>query len=156
MVIRHQIYYYYNITRIGYTILFSFIFLTFVCMKISATLLLFYFSLLMVQPMLTMIHNGFAKEKVVCTMKCCQQKQPEKKQAHEASSGQAQKLPFGCCSNDMSNPFAQCCCCGGFIPEQSTNHITVLPVNNVIIDTYTGVLIPHYCSDCWRPPETAA
>jgi len=118
-------------------------------MKISATILLFYFSSLIAQPMVTLVHNGLTKEKQVCTMACCQKhKQTEKKQA--------QKLPFGCCNNDMSNPFAQCCCCIGFIPEQQNTTIKIFYGENTLLFADGGVLLPNYCSDCWRPPELAA
>jgi hypothetical protein len=103
----------------------------------------------MAQPMVTLIHNGLTKEKEVCTMACCQKhKQPEKKQA--------QKLPFGCCANDMSNPFAQCCCCIGFIAEQQNTELTVLPNSKTLVFIDTKDLIPTYYSDCWRPPKMAA
>jgi hypothetical protein len=98
--------------------------------------------------MVTLIHNGLIKEKAVCTMNCCRHcKQPVKKQA--------QKLPFGCCSNDMSNPFAQCCCCGGFIPEQQDSGIAILANENILVFISNRELIPNYCSDCWHPPEFA-
>jgi len=118
-------------------------------MKILATILLFYFSSLIAQPMVTLVHNGFAKEKEVCTMSCCKHcKQPEKKQT--------KKSPFGCCNNDMSNPFAQCCCCIGFIPVQQNTRLGILPNENIQVFTQFRVLIHNYCSDCWHPPEMAA
>jgi hypothetical protein len=117
-------------------------------MKSLATIFFIYFSALMAQPMATLIHNGLTKEKVICTMKCCQHhKQPEKKQA--------QNLPFGCCNNDMSNPFAQCCCCCGFIPEKQNIGVTILPDEIILVFTKKGILIPNYNSDCWHPPELA-
>lgn len=82
-------------------------------------------------------------------MACCQKhKAPEKKQS--------QKLPFGCCANDMSNPFAQCCCCIGFIPAQQNTGIHILPNYTIISFINSGSLLPNYSSDCWRPPEMAA
>jgi hypothetical protein len=130
-------------------ILFLSILLTFVLMKTLAAILLFYFSSLIAQPLVTLVHNGGVKEKEVCTMPCCRHcKQPEKKQA--------QKLPFGCCANDMSNPFAQCCCCIGFIPEQQNTGLIILPNSTIQVIIYHSVLIHNYCSDCWHPPEMAA
>jgi hypothetical protein len=118
-------------------------------MKYLAAILLFYFSSLIAQPMVTLVHNGMTKEKLVCTMACCQKyKAPEKKQA--------QKLPFGCCANDMSNPFAQCCCCIGFIPAQQNMGLTILPNYTIISFIDSGSLLPNYSSDCWRPPKMAA
>jgi hypothetical protein len=100
----------------------------------------------MAQPMVTLVHNEMIKEKIACTMACCQKhKQTENKQA--------KKLPFGCCSNDMSNPFAQCCCCIGFLPEKETSGITLLSNKNILIYRNTGILISNYYSDCWRPPK---
>ena len=117
-------------------------------MKFLAAILLFDFSSLIAQPMVTLVNYGLTKEKTVCTIACCQKhEQPEKKQA--------QKLPFGCCSNNMTNPFAQCCCCIGFLPEQQATGITILPNENRVVFTNTGVLLPNYSSDCWRPPELA-
>jgi hypothetical protein len=134
-------------------------------MKILATILMFYFSSLIAQPMATLVHNGLTREKPacstdreVCTMNtCCKHcKLPEKKQTREAGSGQAQKLPFGCCANDMSNPFAQCCCCTGFIPEKQNTKLILFPNSTVQVFTGTGVLVHNYSSDCWHPPEMAA
>jgi len=96
--------------------------------------------------MATLIHNGLAKEKEVCTMACCH---------HTTEKKQTQKLPFGCCNNDMSNPFAQCCCCTGFIAEQQNARITALPDESILVFTNKGALLPNYYSDCWRPPELA-
>ena len=119
-------------------------------MKILAAILAVYFSSLIAQPVVTMAYNGMSGSKDVCTAKsCCKHcKQPEKKQQ--------KKSPFGCCNNDMSNPFAQCCCCTGFIPEQQNTRLTVLPKENIQIVSFTGILIQNYSSDCWRPPERAA
>jgi hypothetical protein len=118
-------------------------------MKFLAGILLFYFSSLIAQPMVTLVHNRLTKEKQVCVMACCQKhKVPEKKQTS--------KFPFGCCANDMTNPFAQCCCCIGFIPVQQTIGITILPNSTILIYKDTKGLIPNYSSDCWRPPELAA
>lgn len=118
-------------------------------MKILAAILALYFSSLIAQPMVTLIHNGLTKEKQDYSMTCCKHcKQPEKKQAR--------KLPFGCCANDMSNPFAQCSCCIGFIPVQQNSTLVILPNDNIQVVTYSGILIPNYSSDCWRPPEMAA
>ncbi|HTA26685.1 MAG TPA: hypothetical protein VK809_02775 [Bacteroidia bacterium] len=116
-------------------------------MKFLATILLFYFSSLIAQPVVTLVHNTLSKEKEVCIMQCCQKHQTQKKQA--------QKLPFGCCANDMSNPFAQCCCCTGFIPEKQNCYLVIVTNSTIQVETYTGVLIPNYSSDCWRPPEMA-
>ncbi|HTB31234.1 MAG TPA: hypothetical protein VK808_04360 [Bacteroidia bacterium] len=113
-----------------------------------AFIFLFYFSSLMVQPVVTLISNGLGQNKEVCTMKCCQHKLPVKKQA--------QKSPFGCCANDMSNPFAQCCCCIGFIPGQQNTSLVIMPNKSILTITYTGEMLPNYSSDCWRPPEMTA
>jgi len=74
----------------------------------------------------------------------------------EPQKKQNQKSPFGCCNNDMSNPFAQCCCCTGFLTEEPNTELAVLIKKTTIISTNTGVLIPNYYSDCWRPPKLAA
>jgi len=120
-------------------------------MKILAAIFAVYFSSLIAQPMVTMVSNGLSSKTETCTAKtCCKHcKQPEKRQAQK-------KSPFGCCSNDMSNPFAQCCCCTGFIPEKQNTRLIVLPNEPIQTMTYTGFLIPNYSSDCWRPPEMAA
>ncbi len=132
--------------------LFSFIWLNFVLMKILATILAFYFSALIAQPMVTMVGNGLSGNSETCTTKsCCKhcKQHPEKKEQ--------KKSPFGCCSNDMSNPFAQCCCCTGFIPEKQNSGVhVVMPNSPILVITYQGALIPNYSSDCWRPPEMAA
>ena len=114
-------------------------------MRLLASIFLFYFSSLTVQPMITMIGNGLANEKEVCTMGCCQHHKPENKQT--------KKLPFGCCNNDMSNPFAQCCCCTGFIAEKQNTSISVSPNYFKQSFSNTGVLVPNYYSNCWHPPE---
>lgn|SRR6185312_3812397 len=115
-------------------------------MRLLATIFLFYFSSLMAQPMVTLIHNGLTGEKQTCAMPCCQ----KHKQAEKKSS---QKLPFGCCGNDMSNPFAQCCCCIGFIPQQHFTEIAALSNKTVLVYTNQNALIPNYSSGYWRPPE---
>jgi len=118
-------------------------------MKFLATILLFYFSSLLAQPMVTLIHNGLTTEKQACIMACCQKyKHTEKKQT--------QKSPFGCCNNNMSNPFAQCCCCIGFIPQQQATAIKIFSGENMLLFKYSGALLLNYYSDCWRPPELAA
>lgn len=82
-------------------------------------------------------------------MACCQhRKQPEKKQTS--------KLPFGCCNNDMPNPFVQYACCVGFIPQQQNTGVAILSSSITFVFINTGVLIPNYCSGCWRPPELTA
>jgi len=117
-------------------------------MKFLAAILMFYFSLLIAQPMVTLVHNGLTKEKQTCTMGCCHKhEQSEKKQTP--------KLPFGCC-NDMSNPFTLCCCCTGFIPEYQNTGNIILPGDNKLVFSNTEVLISNYCSDCWRPPKLVA
>jgi len=116
-------------------------------MKILSAIVLFYFSLLLVQPMVTLIHNGLTKEKEVCTMSCCQHHKTEKKET--------KKSPFGCC-NDTSNPLIQFSCCVGFIAEQQNTWSVGIPHENKMVFTNTGILIPNYSSDCWRPPKMAA
>jgi hypothetical protein len=118
-------------------------------MKLLASIFLFYLSTLMAQPMITLLHNSLMKEDKVCMMACCQKhKAPENKQTP--------KSPFGCCNNDMSNPFAQCCCCTGFLSEKQNMGITALIKETNIVYTNTGILVPNYSSDCWRPPEWTA
>jgi len=120
-------------------------------MKILAAILAVYFSSLIAQPMVTLVQNNFSTEQGDCTAKtCCKhcKQMPERKQQ--------KKSPFGCCNNDMSNPFAQCCCCTGFIPEKQKASLVVFPNSTIQVASYSGALVPNYSSDCWRPPEMAA
>lgn len=116
-------------------------------MKLSATIFLCYFSLLIAQPIGTLLYNRYSggKEKQECTMSCCQKKQPQKQQAP--------KSPFGCCNSDMSNPFAQYCCCTGFIPQGQFAEVLILSNKIVLVSADKNALIPSYSSACWRPPE---
>lgn len=81
-------------------------------------------------------------------MACCQKSTTEKK--HQ------KKLPFGCCNNDMSNPFAQYCCCTGFVAVQQYSVVSIESNESNQLFTDTGMLIPNYYSNCWHPPELAA
>lgn len=78
-------------------------------------------------------------------MSCCQKRQSQKQQTP--------KSPFGCCNNDMSNPFAQYCCCPGFIPQQQYSGTVIISNETTLVYRDTGRLIPHYCSDFWQPPK---
>jgi hypothetical protein len=117
----------------------------FALMKFLATIFLFYFSLLIAQPSITLLHSRGMKENKACTMTCCQKKQSQKQQAP--------KSPFGCCNSDMSNPFAQYCCCVGFIPQQQHNSVTLISNETMLVYPDNNALIPSYSSACWRPPE---
>lgn len=78
-------------------------------------------------------------------MSCCQKRQSQKQQTP--------KSPFGCCNNDMSNPFAQYCCCPGFIPQQQYSGTVIISNETTLINTGSKALTPNYSSACWRPPE---
>jgi len=112
-------------------------------MKLMASILLFYFSFLAVQPVLPLIKQAAAKEDK-CTMSCCHK---EKKKSNK---------PVGnCCNKDMCNPFAQYSCCLGFLIEGKHASPVTTATENTSLVLNENLLIPNFCADCWHPPENS-
>lgn len=109
-------------------------------MKISASILLFYFLFLTSQPLIPLIQKGMACEDEQCTMSCCHKKQP--KPVH--------KMPIDNC---WCNPFGQYACCLGYITERKITSPIALSteVSSGII--FNENIVSAFHADCWRPPE---
>jgi hypothetical protein len=110
-------------------------------MKSTAVILLFFFSLLTVQPLLSIASASHEKES--CTMSCCA---PHKEKKAPAPMK-------GMCGDLSCNPFGEYACCTGFIVSNKT-HFSFTPQRtskNIIL--YTQFYTSHFDSDCWRPPE---
>jgi hypothetical protein len=112
-------------------------------MKLMASILLFYFSFLAVQPVLPLIKQTSATEEK-CTMSCC----------HKEKKNSKKQVPAGnCCNRDMCNPFAQYSCCLGFLIEDKHTAPAITASKNSEIVSLSNILIPNFCADCWHPPE---
>ncbi len=109
--------------------------------KIIASILLFYFSFLAMQPVLPLIKQSSAKEEQ-CTMSCC----------HKEKKNTKKQMPSGnCCNKDMCNPFAQYSCCLGFIIEGNHASPVSAATENEGRVLNDNLLIPNFCADCWHP-----
>ncbi|HTB06434.1 MAG TPA: hypothetical protein VK806_05720 [Bacteroidia bacterium] len=107
-------------------------------MKLLATILLAYFSLLLVQP--SVLHGSSCCTKhEVSKMACCQK---EKKSAKPIANKST--APF-CC------PF--CNCCFGFVVSNSTSEVAVIEETVKSVTQYIQPNSSTFASDCWRPPE---
>jgi hypothetical protein len=114
-------------------------------MKLMASVLLFYFSFLSVQPVLALMKPASSQAEQ-CTMSCC----------HKEKKSSKKQLPAGnCCNKDMCNPFAQYSCCLGFLIEDKHYAPVVTASTNSEIVSANNILIPNFCADCWHPPENS-
>jgi hypothetical protein len=112
-------------------------------MKLTASILLFYFSFLALQPVLPLIKQASAQDEQ-CTMYCC----------HKEKKNSKKQIPAGnCCNKDMCNPFAQYSCCIGFVTEGKHNSPLTAATENINRVINDNLLIPDFCADCWHPPE---
>jgi hypothetical protein len=106
-------------------------------MKLLATILLAYFSILLVQPSALHGSSCCAKHEVN-KMACCGKQKPVKPSANKATA------PF-CC------PF--CNCCFGFVVSNSTSQVTGIEETVKSVTQYIQPYTSTFASDCWRPPE---
>ena len=107
-------------------------------MKLLATILLAYFSILLIQP--SILHGRTCCTKhEMSKMACCQmEKKPAKRTANKSTA------PF-CC------PF--CNCCFGFVVSNNSSQITVTEEKLTNAPQYIQPYTSIFASDCWRPPE---
>jgi hypothetical protein len=108
-------------------------------MKIAASILLFYFSFLVMQPALT----AFIPHEQKCTMSCCHK---TAKREHNAPSG-------NCCTGMMNNPMGQYSCCTGYVIEHGVNAPHCAQMENQSIPANGNHLISGFYKSCWHPPE---
>jgi hypothetical protein len=110
-------------------------------MKLSARILLVFFSLLIVQPLVVWAVPNQTVES--CTMSCCSQHKEKK----------APKPLKNMCGEMSCNPFGEYSCCTGFIVSHKTIFAFTpekLWENKVLLtQSYTS----NFACDCWRPPE---
>jgi len=115
-------------------------------MKITASILMMYFGLLMAQPFVNMGLNVKGKpDNCHPNSMCCKEmKQPGKSPAKQQN---------GPCNRDFCNPFVPC---GTSMPGTTPVHSFKDVVRELTSNTKPAInddIISNYLSDCWRPPE---
>jgi len=112
-------------------------------MKLAASILLFFFSFLTVQPLLSVVESFHTEKKATCTMSCCNQHKEKKAPAPMK----------GMCGDMSCNPFGEYACCTGFIVSNNIlfSFTPQRTSKNSIL--FTQSYISRFASDCWRPPE---
>lgn len=122
----------------------SFSWFTFVFMKVTAFILLVFFSLLTIEPLLSIAQNHEQKSES-CASPCC----------NHAKEKKPTKTPMkGMCGEMSCNPFGEYSCCTGFIVSNKTL-FTFIPEKvwekkTLFTQTYSS----NFVGDCWRPPES--
>ncbi|HJP62852.1 MAG TPA: hypothetical protein VJ844_05390 [Mucilaginibacter sp.] len=116
-------------------------------MKITASILMMYFGLLMGQPFVNMglkvknkANNCHPNEM------CCKEKAKQDGQAPG-------KTHSGNCNRDFCNPFVPC---GTSIPPAKPVHTfrdVIFELNTSLRPATNDHIISNYLPDCWRPPE---
>jgi hypothetical protein len=123
----------------------SFSWFTFVFMKVTASILLVFFSLLTIQPLLTIAQGSRAQKTESCVLPCCNH--PKEKKSTKAPMK-------GSCGEMSCNPFGEYACCTGFIVSNKTL-FTFIPEKvweKKIL--FTQTYVSNFVGDCWRPPES--
>ncbi|HTK20209.1 MAG TPA: hypothetical protein VL442_11865 [Mucilaginibacter sp.] len=114
-------------------------------MKLIATILICYFSLLIMQPVYH-INMAMAKPEKACgTDMCC------KKKAHHVPSKPCNSA--SACNTDFCNPFVPCgiSIANRFIRFEFGNPI--LELSKIKKPAINDHITSNYLSDCWRPPR---
>ncbi|HTD99185.1 MAG TPA: hypothetical protein VK668_07840 [Mucilaginibacter sp.] len=114
-------------------------------MKITASILVMYFGLLMMQPFANMDMIGAKPAKACASNKCCENEKQHK--------GQSPVKHQGTCNADFCNPFVPC---GLSIVYGAQKSVFVNPefaLSLIKKPTIKEDIISDYLSDCWRPPE---
>lgn len=113
----------------------------FALMKLIATTLICYFSVLIIQPL---YHMDMAKPEKCGAGMCC------KKRAHQTK-------PKSCsdatCNTDFCNPFVPC---GISVASREVHFEFGNPILELSVIQNPAVndhIISNYLSDCWRPPR---
>ena len=111
-------------------------------MKLSARILLVFFSFLMVQPLIVWaVPNQKTME--TCTKSCCSHHTQKK----------APNPMKNMCGEMACNPFAEYSCCTGFIVSNKTifsfTPEKLWEKNTLFTQSYSS----NFACDCWRPPE---
>src|SRR5258708_30522008 len=114
-------------------------------MKITASILVIYFGLLIMHPFPHMDMACAKPAKACTTDKCCKEKSSHKKTTpcDDAST----------CNNDFCNPFVPC---GLSIVHRSEQPHFTNPVFDLAKNkkpTINDRISSAYLADCWRPPE---
>lgn len=108
-----------------------------------ASILVMYFSLLMLQPFAHMDRVGAKPAPTCAADKCCKNEQQHKAPAkHKAN-----------CNADFCNPFVPC---GISMVYRVQDPVFVNPefvLSGIKKPTIKQDILSNYLSDCWRPPE---
>ncbi len=115
-------------------------------MKITARILLFWFSLLTVQPAVAEVCRAMQSTESCCLKdkkECCEEK--ESKPCKEADKD--------CCSGSLCTPCSICSCCFTAIVEKGIfSFMRNSEINNLIViqnkNFFSG-----FISQCFQPPE---
>ncbi|HTA82126.1 MAG TPA: hypothetical protein VK783_04300 [Bacteroidia bacterium] len=113
-------------------------------MKSVATILLFVFSLLTIQPILSIAEPIQKMES--CTKSCCMHHEQKK----------APKPMKGMCGDMSCNPFGQYACCTGFIVSDNNQFAFASNKLQEYSAFYNSSYAFHYTCQCWQPPENTA
>jgi hypothetical protein len=113
-------------------------------MKVTASILLIFFSFLTVEPLVSWAKP--AEKQETCMKSCCSH--------HANKEKKTPKSPMkGMCGEMSCNPFGQYSCCTGFVVSNKTIFSFVPEKLWEKKTLFTQPYTSNFACDCWRPPE---
>lgn len=110
-------------------------------MKITALILVYYFSFLSALPFVTLMESTFSEQtKEYCEKNCCENEKETEKTEKNKQSG-------------ICNPFQSCASCYICYLSQTTFEPLNLEFTKVTLPTTTNHLISTFCSNWFHPPD---
>ncbi|MGZ3821882.1 MAG: hypothetical protein ACXVB6_14910 [Mucilaginibacter sp.] len=116
-------------------------------MKVTATILMMYFGLLMAQPFLnTALSINNKPNSCHSHEMCCNEKAQHKGEQPVGEKGTT-------CNRDFCNPFVPCGISLVYRAPLLIFSNTVIETSKKLKPAINEDIISNYLSDCWRPPE---
>jgi len=116
-------------------------------MKLAASILLFWFSLLTVQPAVAEVCMAMQEES--CCMQSCSQQECEEESNAPCEDEDAGK----CCMDGICNPCLMCYCCyGATVEKDQIKFISIAEKNNLFLNQNRNTL-KGFITSPFQPPE---
>jgi hypothetical protein len=116
-------------------------------MKVTATILMMYFGLLMVQPFLnTALSINNKPNSCHSQEMCCKEKAQHKGEKSAGEKGTT-------CNRDFCNPFVPCGISLAYRAPLLSFKTPITEASQKLNPAIDDNIISNYLSDCWRPPE---
>jgi len=112
-------------------------------MKLTASILLFWFGLLTVQPAVAEVCQAMQSQEQCCKKDCCEEK--ESKPCKEADKD--------CCAGSLCTPCSICSCCFTATVEKETFSFTRNSERTSLNVIQNLNFLSGFTSQCFHPPE---